>query len=140
MAHNYSRLFYHFVWATWDRTPLLTGEIEARAYSLLRGQCSAMDAKLHAVGGIDNHVHLLVSLPATVSVAEFVKSAKGVSSRALNEAFARPAWSFKWQGRYGVHTVSPSQVGIITGYVENQKRHHATGDLWLSSEQAEEGD
>ena len=138
MKHNYSRLFYHFVWATWDRTPLLTEEIEAQAYALIRHQCAEMDAKVFALGGIENHVHLVVSLPATRNVSDFIKSVKGVSSRALNETCGRPAWSFKWQGRYGVHTVCPSHMNLIIRYVENQKQHHTEETLWSSCEQIEE--
>ena len=138
MAHNHTRVFYHFIWATWDRTPLLTEEVEARAYALVRGQCDAVNVEIHALGGVEDHVHLLVTLPCTLSISDFVKAVKGVSSRMLNQIFGRPAWSFKWQGYYGVHTVSPSHLPLITGYVEKQKQHHAAGTLWPSSEQAEE--
>ena len=136
MSHNYLRLFYHFVWATWDRTPLLTGEIEEKAYALIRNQIPD-GGEVIALGGVEDHVHLLVSLPPTLLLTDVLKSVKGVSSRALNEAFARPAWSFKWQGRYGAITVCPSHVGLIRGYVENQKRHHAEGRLWPSCEKTE---
>jgi putative transposase len=140
MTHNYSRLFYHFIWATWDRTPLLVGTVEETAYAVIWSQCAEMGVKVAAIGGIENHVHLLVSLPATLTVAEFVKSVKGISSRTLNQTYGRPAWSFKWQGRYGVHTVGPSQVSLIRHYVENQKQHHTDGTLWSSSEKIEEAD
>ncbi len=138
MSHNYTRLFYHFVWATWNRMPLLTGEIEAKAYALIRSQCTAANAEVIAIGGIENHVHLLVSLPAVQELPEFIKAIKGVSSRTLNQIYDRPAWSFKWQGRYGVTTVSPSHVGLITHYIENQKQHHADGTLWSFCEQTED--
>ncbi len=134
MAHNYLRLFYHFVWATWDRTPLLTGEIEARAYALIQHQCREKDVEVIAIGGVEDHVHLLVSLPTILTISDFIKAVKGVSSRALNETFGCPTWSFKWQGRYGVITVCPSHVGLIRGYIENQKQHHADGSLWPSCE------
>lgn len=137
MTHNYTRLLYHFVWGTWDRTPLLIGEVEEKAYALLCSQCMALGGKMFAIGGIENHVHLLVGLPETVSVPEFVKFLKGVSSRTLNQCFGRLAWSFKWQGRYGVTTVSPAHMKQIRHYIENQKQHHADGSLWPSCEQTE---
>jgi len=96
MAHNYTRMFFHFVWATWDRSPLLVGEIEETAYAVICSQSTEMGGKVLGIGGIANHVHLLVSLPTTLSVADFVKSVKGVSSRTLNQNYGRPAWSFKW--------------------------------------------
>ena len=113
MAHNYTRLFYHFVWATWDRTPLLTEEVKMHAYALIRHQCAEQHCKVFALGGVEDHVHLLVSLPTTLPVSDFIKAVKGVSSRALNDRLGRPTWSFKWQGRYGVITVCPSHVGLI---------------------------
>ncbi len=137
MSHNYLRLFYHFVWATWDRAPLLTGEVEEHAYALIRQQCTTLGAKVIALGGVEDHVHLLVSLPVTLNIVDFIKPVEGVSSRMLNETFGRPAWSFKWQGRYGAITVCPSHVGLIRGYVEGQKQHHADGALWASCEKTE---
>ena len=137
MAHNYTRLFYHFVWATWDRTPLLTEEVKMHAYALIRHQCAEQHCKVFALGGVEDHVHLLVSLPTTLPVSDFIKAIKGVSSRALNDRLGRPTWSFKWQGRYGVITVCPSHVGLIRGYVEGQQLHHDAGNLWPSCEKAE---
>ena len=140
MTHNYTRLFYNFVWATWDRTPLLVSEIKETAYAVIRSQCTEMEAKVLSIGGIENHVHLLVSLPATINISDFIKSVKGVSSRTLNQKYGRPAWSFKWQGRYGVITVCPSHVSLIRTYIENQKQHHGAGRLWDSCEITTEGD
>ena len=137
MTHNYTRLFYHFVWSTWGRTPLLVGDVAERAYAVIRSQCKVQEGKVFALGGIENHVHLLVGLPATRDLPEFIKNVKGVSSRTLNQCYGRSAWSFKWQGRYGVTTVSPAHMSRIKRYIENQKQHHATGDLWPLSEQIE---
>ena len=102
MAHNYTRLFYHFVWATWDRTPLLTGEVEARAYALIRHQCAEQVCQVHALGGVEDHVHLLVSLPTTLNVADFIKSVKGASSRALNAGTQRGHSTRASGGPHGV--------------------------------------
>ena len=138
MSHNYSRLFYHFVWSTWERTPLLTGEVEAKAYAVIRAQSAAMNIKVLAIGGIADHVHVLVSMPAVRDLPLFIKSVKGVSSRTLNQIYGKPTWSFKWQGRYGAITVSPSHMGKLTRYILNQKQHHADGTLWPSCEQIED--
>jgi putative transposase len=137
--HTHSRVFYHFIWSTWDREPLLVGEIEERAYDLIRQQCHMLRCPLAALGGIENHVHLLVSLPSTLCRAEFVKSVKGVTSHKLNEAYGSPTWAFKWQGRYGVDTVSRSHVDRVKRYIENQKQHHADSTIWPSCEQDDGG-
>src|SRR5262245_35354153 len=127
MPNAHARLFYHFVWSTWDRVALLEDEIERHAYALIRQQCSELGCTVHAVGGIVDHVHLLVTVPRTLCVADFAESVKGCSSRALNEAHASELWVFKWQGGYGVVTVSPGDIRRVTQYIENQKQHHASG-------------
>ena len=134
MADAYLRLFYHFVWATRDREPLLVGDIEQFAYALMRQKCREKDCVLAAIGGTENHVHLLVSLPSTLCIAEFVKSVKGASAHLVNVAHGSPTWGFKWQGGYGVHTVSPAHVSTVRRYIENQKQRHAENTLWPGSE------
>ena len=138
MADGYYRLFYHFIWATRDREPLLTGDIEKFAYSLMRQKCRENHGVLTAIGGTENHVHLLVSLPRTLCISDFVKSVKGASAHLVNVRYGLPTWSFKWQGGYGVHTVSPAHVSFVRRYIENQKQHHAEGTLWLASEKSSE--
>ena len=129
MPHAYARLFDHFVWSTWDRVALLDGAIERHAYALIREECARLRCPVHALGGTTDHIHLLVTLPRTLCIADFTESVKGCSSRALNEAHASELWVFKWQGGYGVHTVSIGHVRGVMRYVENQKQHHADGTL-----------
>jgi putative transposase len=136
MPHAHARLFYHFVWSTWDRVALLEGEIERHAYALIREQCGKMDCTLHAIGGTVDHVHLLATLPRALCIADFAEAVKGCSSRALNEAHQSDTWVFKWQGGYGVVTVSPGHVRRVIRYVENQKQHHADGTIWHSLEES----
>lgn len=134
MPQAYFRLFYHFVWATWDRLPLLEGPIEGHAYALIRQQCEKMGCDLRAINGMPDHVHLLVTIPRTLCIADFIEAVKGCSSRALNEAHASEDWAFKWQGGYGVLTVSPTDVRKVAAYIRNQKQHHANGTVWAGAE------
>jgi REP element-mobilizing transposase RayT len=134
MSHSYHNGFYHFVWTTWDRRPLLTGDREAHAYALIQQQCRHMKAEVLALGGIPDHVHLLVTLPTTLGVADFMETVKGVSAHAMNKASGSPTFSFKWQGGYSYHTVSISHVRTLLRYIANQKEHHAAGSLVASCE------
>ncbi len=134
MAHVYHRNFTHFVWSTWDRAPLLNGDIERDVYALIQSQCSRMKVTLYALGGVADHVHLLVSLPRTLCLSDFMEAAKGVSSKALNDTHGSPTWAFRWQGSYSDHSVSASHMTRIRLYIENQKQHHADNTLWLSCE------
>ena len=134
MAHSYHRSFTHLVWTTWGREPLLIGEIQQDAYALILSQCRHLKATAHILGGVADHVHLLVSLPRTLCLSDFMEAVKGVSSRALSDTHGSPPWAFKWQGGYSDHSVSPSQVALITHYIEHQKEHHADKSLWASCE------
>ena len=134
MSHVYERAFYHFVWATFNRAPLLQGPLERHAYALIRQQCTKHGAILHALGGTEDHVHLLVTVPRTLSVSDFIESVKGVPSRVLNRTHGNGEQVFRWQGGYGFLTVSNSNVSAVVGYIANQKQHHAEGSLWHSAE------
>ncbi|MBV9850376.1 MAG: IS200/IS605 family transposase [Armatimonadetes bacterium] len=134
MSHVHCRMFFHFVWSTWDREPLLTDTIEQEAYALIHSACKQCRAEIHALGGIEDQVHLFVTVPPTVLVPDFMQLVKGMSSKALNDAHGSPTWSFKWQGGYGLDTVSHSHVERVRAYIQNQKQNHAEGTLWPNCE------
>lgn len=81
-----------------------------------------------ALNGMLDHVHILLVIPSTVSIADLAKQLKGASSHFVNEVL-RPEMPFKWQGSYGAFTVSRWDVDKIGGYVQNQKQHHADATL-----------
>ena len=82
-----------------------------------------------AIGGMPDHVHLLVRLHPTVAVADLVKLVKGASSHLMTHQIT-PGEFFKWQGAYGAFTLSKQAVPATKEYIEQQKAHHAQGDLW----------
>lgn len=138
MAGVHARLYYHFVWSTFHRHPLLEEEVERHAYALIRSICERQRAEIHALGGVADHLHLLVSLPRTLRIADFMESVKGGSSRALNDARRSDTWMFRWQAGYGVFTVSPGDVPRVRRHIENQQEHHHSGKLWAAAEQTGE--
>jgi REP element-mobilizing transposase RayT len=78
-----------------------------------------------ALGGVEDHVHLLVRIPATVSVAALMNQVKGASSHLLMHRTGNEG--FKWQGGYGAYSVSRDRLSIVTRYVECQREHHDGG-------------
>jgi putative transposase len=98
-----------------------------------------MGVEVVAFNGVTDHVHLLVRIPTTVSVADLVKQVKGSSSHMLGKRLRVP---FKWQGGYGAFSLSTSHVPRIREYVLNQEQHHADGTthepLELPEEDSEE--
>jgi putative transposase len=87
-----------------------------------------------ALGGMPDHIHLLVRFPTTLTIADLVKGIKGASSH-LQTQHAAPGEFFKWQGGYGAFTVSPDVVPAVRTYIQHQKQHHAAGNLWAEWEQ-----
>jgi putative transposase len=77
-----------------------------------------------AVGGVADHVHILVRFPPTLTVARLVGEVKGASSHLITHAI-HPGSFFKWQGAYGAFTISKRSVSLVSAYILNQKTHHA---------------
>ena len=135
MRRNKLALYLHLVWATWDRLPLLEPGIERPLYRCIESQAREEGCVVLALNGVSDHVHLLVQIPATVTIANLVKQVKGESSHFVNEELA-PSGQFKWQGTYGAFSVSRWDVKRVIGYVERQKEHHQANEVWPEWEQA----
>lgn len=73
MHRNQLSVFLHLVWATWDRRPLLHGDIERQVHRAISAKCEELEVKLVALGGVEDHLHLLVRLPSTLTIADLVK-------------------------------------------------------------------
>ncbi len=128
---NYLSFFVHCVWGTWDRQPLLRGPLEQQVYRAIGAKCVELDAEMVALGGMEDHMHLLVSLPSTLTIANLVGQVKGASSHLANHEGLSTARGdiFKWQGTYGAFTVSQSLVREVVNYIVHQREHHASGIL-----------
>jgi putative transposase len=123
-------LYVHLVWATWDRLPLLQGAVERQVYRAIGAKCDELGVEIIALGGIEDHVHLLASIPAALSVADLVKHIKGASSHLIaSQRRDEKDGFFKWQGAYGACTVSPRALREVASYITNQRAHHAAGLL-----------
>jgi REP element-mobilizing transposase RayT len=134
MPNSYAELYVHFVWATWDRKPLLTLEIEAAVYAAIRAKCHERKCQVRAVGGIADHVHVVVRMPATLDVATLAHDMKGASSHLIRHHLGT---DFRWQGAYAAITVCPSVVPALCEYIEGQKEHYVRNRLNLEWEQPE---
>ena len=125
------RTYYHLVWATKDREPLITPQIEQRLHAYIVHKAGELDVLVYAINGRSDHVHLVVSVPPHVSVSQLVKQLKGSSPHDLNhQGLDR---HFAWQRGYGVLTLGQRQKADAEAYVRQQKEHHghATAVAWL---------
>jgi putative transposase len=125
------RTFYHVVWATKNREPLITPDIEPRLYAYIVHKAAELGAFVYAINGWVDHVHLIVTIPPHVSVSDLVKRLKGASSHDLNQQGT--GTYFAWQRGYGVLTLGQRQRPDAERYVRNQKEHHRAGAAipWL---------
>ncbi len=126
MHQPYTQLYLHLVWATWDRLPLIRPEIRRTIYGAIQDQLRKHRCEVIAIGGIEDHVHVLTRFPTTEPIANIVKHAKGASSNLMTQHVARGEF-FKWQGYYGAFTVAKPHVAHVRSYVLNQEEHHRTG-------------
>jgi len=123
MANTFTSLHYHVVFSTKNREPFLRQDIEHRVWSYLGGIARENDMKALLVGGIENHVHLLLAIPAKVSVSQGVQLIKGGSSSWMKDTFPGLG-GFAWQDGYAAFTVSKSQVPEVEEYIRGQREHH----------------
>jgi len=134
MRAPYTQLYLHLVWATWDRLPLVTEDVRPRLYAAIAEKCRELKCVPLALGGVADHVHLLVRLHTTTAVATLAKEVKGASSHLVTHEIAPQAF-FKWQGAYGAFTLRKAEAQRIQAYIERQAEHHCSGDLWVEWEQ-----
>ena len=134
----YWRLHYHFVWSTKGRQALIGAQVEAVIYDLIRRKAVGLGASVFALNGVADHVHLVAAVPPRLSVATFVGQVKGSASARYHQAVPRETPPLYWQDEYGVFSFDAKRLPNYVAYVENQKAHHARGDLLPALERTSE--
>lgn len=125
MAHTFVCNHMHIVFSTRDRAQSIKGDRGKRLYAYLIGIARNLGMTMIAVGGMPDHIHLLVSLPSQMSVAKAVNLFKSNSSKWMNEQ--KPG--FAWQTGYGAFSVSASNLDSVKEYVLTQEEHHRKRDF-----------
>lgn len=120
----YWQLFYHIVWSTKNRAPLLTKEIEPMVHDLLRTKAVGLGVIVFALNGIEDHVHLVASIPPKIAVAKFIGQVKAVASTRFNKSLVNKTTPLYWQEEYGVFSFDSKRLPNFISYVEKQKEHH----------------
>lgn len=123
MAQTLTRLLLHIVFSTKNREPLITSSVSIELYKYLSGIARNHDSPALAVGGVADHVHLLVSLSKNIACAELLMHLKRDSSKWIKTKGQEFA-AFAWQEGYGAFTIGESQVDVLTRYINNQEDHH----------------
>ena len=125
MPQSLSRVIVHLIFSTKDRHPWLGPDARPRMHACLATICRDLGGEAHRVGGMADHVHVVTTLPRTISQAELVEKVK-TSSSAWIKTLGNTYAGFHWQRGYGAFSVSASQLEEVVRYVENQHEHHRT--------------
>jgi putative transposase len=133
----YWKLYYHFIWDTKNRLPLLDMSFEPELFRVIVAKAKALGAFVHAIGGTEDHVRLGVSVPPKIAPAKFIGDVKGNSSHYVNHII-KPDHEFYWQVEYGVLSFGEKNLSAIVRYIHHQKQHHADGTLIAAMERMDE--
>jgi len=121
VSHTYISDLVHCVFSTKLRQNLIAPDVQSELWAFLGGIAHKNGFKALIVGGTENHVHVLLSLPATMPLAKAMQLMKGASSHWMNETHGE---GFAWQEGYGAFTVGISPKEVTIGYIQAQAEHH----------------
>jgi REP element-mobilizing transposase RayT len=125
MPNSFTQNFYHAVFSTKHREPLIGEEIEPRLHAYMQSMLESMGCRVIALNGMAEHVHVLVEYPSSLSHAAMMSKLKASSSGWVSDTFPA-AKGFGWQDGYGGFSVSHAIVPAVKAYIDNQKQHHRT--------------
>ncbi|HEY1172984.1 MAG TPA: IS200/IS605 family transposase [Verrucomicrobiae bacterium] len=123
MGGTYSNLRLHVVFSTKNREPWIQPQLQERLYPFIGGIVREQSGKLMEIGGMPDHLHLLIGWRTDESISNLLRNIKSRSSAWVHETFPDLSY-FKWQEGYGVFSVSHSQAPVVSKYIQNQAEHH----------------
>ena len=126
MGSTFLSLHYHIVFSTKERRPLIRPEWRPRLHEYLGGTARGLGAVAEAIGGVNDHVHLLIGLRATHCLADFLRELKKASSSWI---IINHDSQFAWQDGYSAFTVSATHLDAVKKYIANQEKHHQKVDF-----------
>jgi putative transposase len=133
----YSEIYLHITWYTKQNAPVIKGELEKRIYEFLKQKVTQTPgASVHQIGGLEDHVHLAVSVPPTLAISDWIAELKGSSAHHINHEVG-PSGTLAWQPGYGVVSFGKKDLPFEVEYIRNQKTRHSTGQVYARLERTE---
>lgn len=123
MSHSYVSALFHCVFSTKQRRKIITPDLRERLWPYIGGIARENGMKALAVGGVEDHVHLLLSIPSTLAIAKAMQLIKGGSSKWIHDTFPE-LQAFAWQEGYGAFSIGVSQTELTVKYIHGQVEHH----------------
>ena len=123
MAHTFTNLLTHIIFSTKNRAPYINAALKSELFAYMGGIARELNGMALTINGMPDHVHLLVRLPPSISLSDFMRILKTNSSRWVHRKW--PRWSeFAWQTGYGAFSVSRSAIEVVQRYIQDQEQHH----------------
>jgi putative transposase len=120
---SYISSYHHCVFSTKERRPIITPALRERLWPFMGGIARQNKMTAVEIGGVEDHVHILLAIPSTIAIAKALQLIKGGSSKWVHETFPENRL-FGWQTKYGAFSVSVSQLDKIVSYIKDQENHH----------------
>ena len=127
MSHTYCCSLFHCVFSTKERRKTIVPEIQARLWAYMGGIAREHQMKALGIGGTEDHVHLLLSLPSSMPIAAAMREIKSASSHWVHGICAIE--EFEWQEGYGAFSIGWAQVDATLAYIARQEEHHRKSDF-----------
>jgi putative transposase len=125
MAQSLANLLIHIIFSTKHRQPHIVPEFEHRLHQYITSVCHSLDSPVIYIGGMPDHIHILLSLSRTITVSELISKIKSNSSRWI-KTIDPQCKDFSWQKGFGAFSLGESSRNNAIKYIANQKKHHAT--------------
>jgi putative transposase len=123
LGHSFTSSLFHCVFSTKGRRPLITEDLQSRLWAYMGGIARDNRMKALTIGGVEDHVHILLSLPSTLAISKAIQLIKGGSSLWVHETFPEHR-NFGWQEGYGAFSLDIALVERTTLYINSQAEHH----------------
>ena len=125
----YSEINFHITWHTKANMPLIKPAIETKLYNFIKHKIiETPEVHFHAIGGIEDHLHIVVSPPPSLLMSDWIGKLKGGSSFEINRASNHKL--LQWQRGYGIVSFGTKDLQWVINYVLNQKEHHKQGKIF----------
>ncbi len=123
MANTYTQIYLHVVFSVKGRQNLINKNWKDELNKYICGIVNGKGQKIYAIGGVEDHIHFLVSIKPDIALSDLVRDIKANSSKWINEkGFIKG--KFQWQEGFGAFSYAQSQLDTVIAYINNQEQHH----------------
>jgi putative transposase len=123
MANTYTQLYIHIVFSVKRRQNLINKIWKEELYKYICGIVNGKEQKVYAIGGVEDHIHILVSIKPNIALSDLVRDIKANSSKWINDK-GLVKGKFQWQEGFGAFSYAQSQLDTVIKYINNQEQHH----------------